>query len=153
MNPVDDSEPVSRLLFYPQMIDADNNLQSSAFPMDEIVEKEGRSISVDRCKVLGPEYHDILDRKATHFAKEGKNRSKHGYALAVTGRIHKIVGKQNEQLFMVSPDKIHKLPPDPWDDAHAKLTRMDPNHNKGYLRSYRDKLCELFSENFVPFQI
>ena len=152
-NPADleDRETVARLLFYAQMINARGEIQSNAFPMDDILGEGGRSLSVDRCRLLGRNYHSLLEQKAGKFAKSGSNRAKHGYCLAVVGHIRAIRGGEGEQLFDVLPDSIEQSPPEPWDCAHAKLIAAKHGFSKSYLRGYRDKLCELFSKRIHRF--
>ena len=148
---VGNEETVARLLFYAQMIDATGKIQSNAFPMDDLIEKDGRSLSVDRCNLLGQDPRVLLERKAEKFASADRNRAKHGYCLSVVKGIRSIRGSSGEQLFDVLPDPIEQSPPDPWDNAHGKLTGAAPDFSKSYLRGYRDKLCDLFSQNIRIF--
>lgn len=149
---LENNEDVSRLLFYDQMIDAENRLQKSAFPMGDILEENNRSLSVDRCMILGRSFHDLLARKSRKYADANKGRAEQGYCLAATGHIRSIQGDSKEQLFDVLPDPIERANPDPWDSAHAKLICANPKLTKGYLRGYRDKLCDLFSERIHLFR-
>ena len=152
MSRVENDENVSRLLFYARMIDDQGRIQKSAFPMSDIVQEKGRSVSVDRCKILGYRFHNLLAQKAGKFADVSKDRAKHGYCLAVAGKIRFIQGASGEQLFDILPDAIKQDRPDPWDCAHAKLVRANPIFSESYLRGYRDRLCELFSEHICLFE-
>ena len=144
-------EEVARLLFYRQMINEKGEIQNAAFPMDDIVQENGRSLSVDRCGLLGKSPHRLLERKADKFAKAGSNRSKHGYCLAIAGQVRSLQGQDNEQLFEIVPDPVAQPNPAPWDRAHAKLVSADPSSRKAYLRGYRDKLIAVFSNNVRLF--
>ena len=148
---VADEEEVARLLYYPQMINKKGELQDFAFPMNDLMEAKGRSISVDRCWLMGKDFHQMLERKAEQFARSDRNRAKHGYCLAVVKRIRSILGTSNEQLFEVRADAIVQANSNLWDHAHAKIVRANPCHTKGYLRGYRDKLSTLFSQDFRRF--
>ena len=143
---VQGEEKIARLLFHPQMVSQEGELKPNAFPMDDLVEANGRSVSVDRCGLLGKDFHQTLAKKAAKFANPDTGRHKHGYCLAIVRRVRAILGASNEQLFEVQADAIAQARPDPWDRAHAKIVRACPSHGKGYLRSHRDKLCTLFSE-------
>ena len=150
-NAVADEEEIARLLFYPQMVNQQDELKKSAFSMEELMEEGGHSLSVDRCRLMGKDFHRALGRKAGQFASADKGRAKHGYCLAVVKRIRSIRGASNEQLFEVQADAIVQARPDPWDQAHAKIVSASPSHTKGYLRGYRDKLCGLFSAEIRRF--
>ena len=134
------------------MIGADGVLKPNAFPADELVEKkEGRSVSVDRCSLLGNQAHGLLERKAGEIADAEKNRSKYAYGVAVVRRVRLIRDEGGRQVYEIFPDPIQKDDERPWDHAHAKLVRADASVTKAKARAFRDKLIDLFSERITFF--
>lgn len=146
------AEDIARLLFFAQMIDDDGKITNAAFSTEELVEQNGRSVSVDRCWLLGEGYYHILKLKAAVLANDEKNRAKYGYATAMASDIRAIIGSDGCPVFDVFPDEIVQPAPDPWDCAHAKLVRARKGLTKGYVRGYRDKLQDLFSKNITLFE-
>jgi len=134
------------------MIGVDGVLKQNAFPADDLVERGGRSVSLDRCSLLGDQAHRLLERKAAEIADAEKNRAKCAYALAVVRRVWKIRDDEGKQIYQIFPDPIEKGEERPWNYAHAKLVRADPSITKAKVRLYRDKLIELFSERIAYFE-
>ncbi len=150
---VDDSEEIARLLLYPQMI-KDGKLKPSAFPVDELLAKEGKDgSSVDRCQLL-PEIYCTLKDKAEEIANPHADRNPYGFSVAKASEIRNIpFNSKLERAFEIWPDPIvrDKEPPKPWDDAHALIRGFDSSFTPGKIRGVRDKLIDLFSQQIVRF--
>ena len=144
-------ETIARLLYYPDMVTAQGRLENSAFPVQDLAKTNGRSLSVDRCALLGSDFHQLLDATAQQFADARKGRSKHGYCLATVARIRAIRDQSGGQVFDVVPDPITPSV-NPWDPAHATISLARPEITKSQLRGHRDKLRRLFAEALRPFQ-
>ncbi len=151
-----ESEEVARLLFADSMVAATTGkLKTEAFPVDELVEIEGRdgkakSVSVDRCCQLNP-LKETLQEKASKFENPKANRSKWGFAIALTEEIRSIQTPDRQQVFDVFEDPVLGGYHPKWDCAHAKLVRAHQNHTRSLIRGYRDTLIEVFSKKVEQF--
>jgi hypothetical protein len=135
-------EVLVRILFTDRMTSSSGELENEAFPVDELIEKDGKSLSVDRLAFLLS--HDCIKHKLITFENHSRGREKWGFALGLVGGIRSITSQDGARVFGVHPDPIENFPPAPWDRAHAKIVRADASFTKGFVRGYRDKLVEIF---------
>ncbi len=135
-------EVLVRVLFTDRMTSSDGELEKEAFPVDELVEKDGKSVSVDRLALL-PSCECISHKLVTH-ENPCRGREKWGFALGRAEGVRAISSQDGVRVFEVYPDPIENFPPAPWDRAHAKIVRADASFTKGFVRGYRDKLVEIF---------
>jgi len=150
-----DPEKVARLLFADDMVSASTGeIKASAFPTDELIQREwdGRkkSLSVDRCRLLRP-LRETLREKAAKFENPEKNRSKWGFAVALTKNIRGIQTPDGQQVFDVHEDAIQDGDHPKWDHVHAKLVSAQQGHSRSLVRGYRLDLIEVFSQEIVSF--
>ncbi len=139
-------EQLVRLLFSTRMVDDSGTLGKEAFPVDELIEKSGKSVSVDELSKLDMPEH--VDNKLETYQNPARDRHRWGFALAVCSQITSIMSQEGLQVYSVLKDPIEgNFPPAPWDHAHAKIIRADSSFGKGFVRGYRDKLTELYQEN------
>ena len=141
-----DNEELNRLLFAGQMVDENGHLKIESFPMDELLEKEGKSASLDRTALL-PNPTQNLVEKLLELENRDKNRSAWGLGKSLASSVRQIELQDGRQAFDVFEDRLVNNPPKVWDNAHAKLTRAKPEFSRSLLRGCRDKLIECFSEN------
>lgn len=152
MTGVADGEQIARLLFYPQMI-RDGVLQPSAFPMDELLARRGKTgASVDRCQLL-EDRDALLREKAQDNANAAGGRAPYGFCIGQAHEIRAITEDQNAaQALDVWPDEIKdNNPPKPWDDAHALIRKFDDTYTRANLRGTRDRLSDIFSAFIIQF--
>ena len=142
-----DQENLVRLLFTDRMTSSAGKLEKEAFPVDELVEKNGKSVSVDRLGLL-PDCKWIMHKLVT-YENPSRGRARWGFALGCSGCIRSIFSQDGKQVFEVCPDPIKNFPPAPWDKAHAKIVRADVSFTKGFVRGYRDKLVDVFQGNVI----
>lgn len=138
-------ENVVRLLFSHRMTGEDGELTPEAFPTDELIEKNNKSVSVDREEML-LDYNHILNKLITYERPE-KGRAKWGSSHAIVDAIVSIKDQDGTQVFRVLEDPLENYPPAPWDAAHAKIVRADESFSKGFIRGYRDKLVKVFQSD------
>lgn len=148
VNLVDADENVVRLLFSTRMVDGSGTLGKEAFPVDELIEKAGKSVSVDEMSQIEIPGH--VSQKLETYQNPLRDRHRWGYAFATCNQIVNIKSQTGEQVYAVFKDPIEtNFPPAPWDQAHAKITRASPAFGKGFIRGYRDKLTELYQLQVV----
>lgn len=140
--PVEDHEEVIRLLFTDRMTSSVGELEKEAFPVDELIERNGKSVSVDRLLLL-PD-RECIKCKLITYENPPRGREKWGFASGCVEYIRAIHSQDGMRVFEVYADPIENHPPAPWDPAHAKIVRADENFTKGFVRGYRDKLVEVF---------
>lgn len=136
-------EEVVRLLFSDRMIGDAGVLTVQAFPIDELIESNGKSVSVDRTSLLTP---GMIEDKLVTYENPERGRERWGWCAASVSSIIQIVDqKDNTPVFDVREDQIlNNFPPNPWDHAHAKIVRAHAGMTKGFIRGYRDKLLDVF---------
>jgi hypothetical protein len=144
-NYVGDNEELIRALFADQMVTTSGDLTTNAFPVDELIEKENKSVSVDRESLLSRK--SLIKEKIEKNENPNSKRAKWGYATGLTSEIRNIESQCGKKVFEIYPDPISKTPADPWDNAHAKIVRADQSFSKGFIRGYRDKLIAAFQKN------
>ena len=152
MSEVSDHEEIARLLFYPQMV-RNGELEPSAFPMDELLAKNGKNgSSVDRCDLLKDKVA-ILKQKSKEISNPAAQRSPYGFCTARAEQIRAIPEEKNsKQALDVFPDEIRDNdPPKPWDHAHALLRKHNNEYTRANLRGTRDHLTKIFSKNLTEF--
>lgn len=142
---VPDHEGIVRLLFSHKMTAENGLLTVEAFPTDELVENNNKSVSVDR-EVMLPDQSCIINKLVT-YERPDKGRAKWGSAHATVSAIVSIKDQNGVQVFKVLEDPLHNYPPAPWDAAHAKIIRADKTFSKGFVRGYRDKLVQAFQND------
>jgi hypothetical protein len=135
-------EHIYRLLFTDRMVDVNGKLSLEAFPTDELVEIDGKSVSVDRESLIQDGW---LVCKLITYERPRSGRAKWGHCKSLVSRVTGITSQDGEQVFSVLEDRITgNFPPNPWDEAHAKIVRAKQSFSKGFVRGYRDKLIEAF---------
>lgn len=137
-----DEEKLARLLFTDRMTSSIGDLEKEAFPVDELVEKDGKSVSVDRLALLPN--HECISHKLVTYENPSRGREKWGYALGIVESVRAISSQDGVRVFEVYLDPIENFPPAPWDRAHAKIVKADASFTRGFVRGYRDKLVETF---------
>lgn len=137
-----DAEQLVRVLFTDRMTSSAGELESEAFPVDELIEKDGKSVSVDRLDLL-PD-RECIKHKLITYENPSRGREKWGFALGVVGAVRAITSQDGRRVFEVYPDPIENFPPAPWDRAHAKIVRADSSFTKAFVRGYRDQLIGIF---------
>jgi hypothetical protein len=145
---VGSNEAVIRLLFHHRMVSEIGILSPEAFPTDELIEKGGKSVSVDRSALL--KVPEQVRCKLVTYERPDKGRAKWGYAESVVQKIEGILDADGRSVFSVFADPLENFPPSPWDHAHAKVVRADASFGKGFVRGYRDKLIEAFQASVTP---
>lgn len=140
-----DEEELVRVLFTDRMTSSVGELEKEAFPVDELIEREGKSVSVDRLGLL-PD-RKWIEHKLLTYENPSRGREKWGFALGLVGAVRAISSQDGARVFEVYPDPIEHFPPAPWDRAHAKIVRADSSFTKGFVRGYRDKLVDIFQIN------
>lgn len=131
----------------------DGILTPSAFPMDELLAKQGKSgASVDRCKLL-PNPDTLLREKSQGISNPAGGRNPYGFSVAEAYNIRAIVvDTTSAQALDIWPDEIrYNDPPKPWDDAHALIRKFDKEYTRAHLRGTRDHLTAIFSESITLF--
>lgn len=141
------NENLCRLLFYHRMVSEDGALGKEAFPTNELIEAQGKSVSVDVMSSLSVPEH--IYNKLVTYENPKAGRSKWGYAFANSAEIESVLSQCGKQVFKCTPDPLTSFPPAPWDHAHAKITRASEDMGKGFVRGYRDKLRQLFQQNAI----
>lgn len=143
--PVGNTERIVRFLFFPQMIDRDGKLTPSAFPIDEIIEDKGKSLSTTR-EQLALERGWVLELMCRERANPEKDRAAFGHAIGAAKSIRAIVvdSKSGEKLFDIVPDPV--LFKGETDTTHAKVSSANPAWKKAFIRGFRDKLADAFNE-------
>lgn len=153
LSAVSDSELISRLLFYPQMI-RNGVLEPSAFPMDELLAKRGKDgCSVDRCDLLEDRDHNLFD-KAQENANAASGRAPFGFCVGKSEEIRAIreAMKSLQALEIFEDEVTGNDPPKPWDQAHALIRKFDDSYTRSNLRGVRDRLSNIFSTYIVQFK-
>jgi hypothetical protein len=147
MAEVHSDEFIYRLLFSHRMIDGEGKLSAEAFPTDELVEEKEKSVSVDRETLIEKEW---LKWKLVTYEKPEAGRAKWGHCRSQVVMIAGIISQDGKQVFSVLEDQITgNFPPNPWDNAHAKIVRASSSFSKSFVRGYRDKLIEAFEPTVV----
>ena len=141
-DPLGNEEELVRMLFTDRMTSSDGELEKEAFPVDELIEKDGKSVSVDRQELL-PSF-ECISQKLVTYENPSRGREKWGFALGLVEGVRSISSQHEARVFEVYPDPNENFPPAPWDPAHAKIVRADASFTKGFVRGYRDKLVEVF---------
>lgn len=139
---VEDDEELIRILFTDRMTSPAGELEKEAFPVDELIEKDGKSVSVDRLNLL-PD-RDCIKCKLITYENPFRGREKWGFSSGFVRYIRAIHSQDGMRVFEVYADPIENHPPAPWDPAHAKIVRADASFTRGFVRGYRDKLVEVF---------
>lgn len=142
---VEDHEELIRILFTDRMTSSAGKLENEAFPVDELIEKDGKSVSVDRLPLL-PD-RGCIEYKLITYENPFRGREKWGFSSGLVEHIRAIHSQDGKRVFEVYADPIENHPPAPWDPAHAKIVRADASFTKGFVRGYRDKLIEVFQGN------
>jgi len=143
------SEQLIRLLFHHRMVDSSGVLGSEAFPTEELIEKNGKSVSVDRLSMINR--LDLIYHKLLTYENPTKGRAKWGHAVASRAQIEAITSQCGKQVFSCCSDPVvGNFPPNPWDAAHAKVTRARAEYSRGFVRGYKDKLCLEFQKSVFP---
>jgi len=124
------------------MTSSNGKLENEAFPVDELIGKAGKSVSVDRLVLLPS--NDWIKHKLITYENPSRGREKWGFALGRAEDVRLITSQNGAKVFEVYPDPIENYPPAPWDRAHAKIVRADASYTKGFLRGYRDRLVDVF---------
>lgn len=138
-----DNEIVIRLLFSDRMVVENGRLTSEAFPVDELMESNGKSVSIDRCHLMNP---DWIQSKLITYEKPEKGRARWGASYSAVSNVLDIQDEAKRSVFCVCADEIiDNFPPNPWDHAHAKIVSAQPEKGKGFIRGFRDKLIDAFS--------
>lgn len=147
-NRVDADEHVVRLLFTTRMVNESGTLGKEAFPVDELIERSGKSVSVDEMSKIQIPSH--VSHKLETYQNPTKGRHRWGYSYAVCHQVESIKAQTGEQVYAVFKDPIKtNFPPAPWDHAHAKIVRAQSEFTKSFIRGYRDQLTELFQQEVV----
>lgn len=143
-NELDHSEEIARLLFEHRMVAQNGVIGKEAFPVDELIEKNNKSVSVDRTSMMEMGWYIL---KLRTYEKPENGRAGWGMAIASVRQVADITTVEGLPVFSVCEDPITSFPPPPWDPAHAKIVRAKPEYTKGFVRGYRDKLVAAFQEN------
>jgi hypothetical protein len=119
-----------------------------SFPAGELAEeldksRGGRkSCSLVRVHLLENPAEDLKDR-CKKLAGEGKGQTPFGYRETLAMRIRSICDPQEGRVFSVIADPEVESGVD---KAHAKVVRASHRFSKGFVRKYRDKLAQAFSQ-------
>ena len=143
---IDDTEELNRLLFSEQMVGDDGILKAEAFPMDELLEKDDKSASLDRSALLA-DRDTLLRQKLNELSNPESRRAAWGIGRSVASEVRTIALQDGRQAFEIFEDKLDNDPPKPWDEAHAKLVRSNSEYTRGLIRGCRDKLIDCFSQS------
>lgn len=142
---VDNSEEVARVLFDPDMVDSAGNLTARAFPTDELVRKNGKTVSVNRSSKFD-DSHAEIKRRAAVMENPEKGRSAWGYRLGLVESVRQIRDSENQQrIFQVYCDPVEfdgKI-----DVFHASITKASEGYTRGYVRGFRDHLATAFNKS------
>jgi hypothetical protein len=149
VEPIACEEGVVRLLVAPRMVSRDGKLDETCFPVDELAEKVDRisglpkSCSVVRPALLTDREEELLARTRS-LANPDKGQHAFGYVQAFCRSVRQIRHPEEGRVFKLVADPIELG--ETVDLAHAKIVRASDRFNKGFLRQYRDKLSEAFSQ-------